>query len=60
MFEVPGSNIVAVTIDRDSVLGTGPPQYTYDASLSTPDANLDSTPSDSKPAQRGVNAQRRM
>lgn len=29
MFEVPGSDTVAVTVDRDAVLGISPPQYTY-------------------------------
>lgn len=32
MFEVPGSNIVAVTVDKDTVLGVSTPQYTHSVS----------------------------
>ena len=34
MYEVPESDIVAVTVDRDAVLGNSPPQYTYKSSSS--------------------------
>ncbi|XP_067934857.1 ATP-dependent Clp protease ATP-binding subunit clpX-like, mitochondrial [Watersipora subatra] len=42
MFEVPGSNVIAVTVDKAAVLGTSPPRYTYSPSTSTEeDASLD-------------------
>lgn len=37
MFEVPGSDVVAVTVDKDTVLGTSTPTYTYSASESQED-----------------------
>ena len=32
MYEVPGSNVVAVTVDKGAVLGNSSPRYTYSPS----------------------------
>ena len=42
MFEVPGSDIVNVTVTKEAVLGEALPQYTYGAD--TADAYIEAKP----------------
>lgn len=51
MFEVPGSNIVAVTVDKDAVLGLSPPQYTYSAGEVQHDHNEQKTKQHKTPSK---------
>ncbi|KAF6031685.1 hypothetical protein EB796_009979 [Bugula neritina] len=47
MFEVPGSDVVAVTVDKDAVLGRSAPTYTYSASDESDDSTSTSSQSNS-------------
>jgi len=47
MFEVPGSDVVAVTVDKDAVLGRSAPTYTYSASDESDDSTSTSSQSSS-------------